>query len=1013
MSRSGIALAIAVSALTLAPAAARAGEVASPLAPVPPPQGAGRPAHTPPTAAVALNPADARAYLLRARAHAERAWARGSRPDADRAKADAARALELDASLAGAHAALGLAHSLLCDHERGKGCCDRAAADPAAPAFVLRYRGIVLRRSDDHARAIAEFTAAVARDPRDFWNYVERAEITRDRAKALVDADRAVELAPGVAAVYGSRSWLRLLHRDLDAAGADARKAVELAPNDPVGHIALANVHSDRREFAPALASANKAVELAPSSAGALAGRADCQLRRGQPDLALADCRLALRADPCHWYAHQVAARALEKKQESGRALAACDDALRLYPRSPDFFQLRGEGRSMRRDDAGAAADWKEALRLDPGHVATHLSVAGADLAAGRHEAALASLDRAVAADPDDSQALAQRAGCLERLGRQAEADKCFEAALRLDRVNPYFDRGWVRLVTGNDRAGFADLQRGIDAFPDDPDAYVYRASQYLFSPDESGKALADAERAVRLAPESSDAHFVLAQCRDAEEKTDLAIESLNRALAIDPSFVGARATRARLLMEKERFSEALDDCDDALALDPDDADALAARANLFAILYSQKKAAGGNPVGPTAVNGPRPAAAMPRAIATPNGIRIIGGDPAWLAGGEDASPAGEPTKPVVQYTPANGECVAVVDGNGVSVFEGRTGAIRCRVAGHAFGTSTLAVSPDGRRLATAGNDGCIHLWDVETGTERGRLTGHTVRPTSLAWSADGSRLVSCHWGSDQELHEWRVWHTASGREVSHLSEARCYFTATFLPTGELLTAEGSGTLIVRDPVTRKALWSGDAGGGVTALRVSADGKTVAITAASGPSLWDIEGQKLVRRWGVNHLTINSPTWVREGRRVVYAPQVGSVLRYRLPYAFEEAVADATRAARLRPEWDEPLVSRGLCHMATERYGHARADFTRAIELNGKNPNSYYFRALVYIDAGDDEKALKDLNAAIGLYEKDADALMERGLLLLRKGEYREAKRDLDRAIELDPELKSRLPPNE
>ncbi len=54
-----------------------------------------------------------------------------------------------------------------------------------------------------------------------------------------------------------------------------------------------------------------------------------------------------------------------------------------------------------------------------------------------------------------------------------------------------------------------------------------------------------------------------------------------------------------------------------------------------------------------------------------------------------------------------------------------------------------LALSPDGRTLATASRDHSIRLWDVDTGTERRRLEGHRGTVTSLAWSADSKRLAS------------------------------------------------------------------------------------------------------------------------------------------------------------------------------------------------------------------------------------------------------------------------------
>jgi RNA polymerase sigma factor (sigma-70 family) len=56
---------------------------------------------------------------------------------------------------------------------------------------------------------------------------------------------------------------------------------------------------------------------------------------------------------------------------------------------------------------------------------------------------------------------------------------------------------------------------------------------------------------------------------------------------------------------------------------------------------------------------------------------------------------------------------------------------------------TSMAISPNGRTLATAGWDPTIRLWDVATGKEHPRLEGHRGTVTSLAWSADGKTLVS------------------------------------------------------------------------------------------------------------------------------------------------------------------------------------------------------------------------------------------------------------------------------
>src|SRR5262249_2128502 len=77
-----------------------------------------------------------------------------------------------------------------------------------------------------------------------------------------------------------------------------------------------------------------------------------------------------------------------------------------------------------------------------------------------------------------------------------------------------------------------------------------------------------------------------------------------------------------------------------------------------------------------------------------------------------------------------------------------------------------LALSPDGKMLATGGSDGVIHLWEMATGKERRRLRGHEsgAAPgggffaqgvSALAFSGDGWALFSG--GGDTTALRWDV----------------------------------------------------------------------------------------------------------------------------------------------------------------------------------------------------------------------------------------------------------------
>jgi hypothetical protein len=54
-----------------------------------------------------------------------------------------------------------------------------------------------------------------------------------------------------------------------------------------------------------------------------------------------------------------------------------------------------------------------------------------------------------------------------------------------------------------------------------------------------------------------------------------------------------------------------------------------------------------------------------------------------------------------------------------------------------------LALSPNGRLLASGGADGIVHLWQTATGREIARLLGHDGWVRALCFAPDGKRIVS------------------------------------------------------------------------------------------------------------------------------------------------------------------------------------------------------------------------------------------------------------------------------
>jgi WD40 repeat protein len=66
---------------------------------------------------------------------------------------------------------------------------------------------------------------------------------------------------------------------------------------------------------------------------------------------------------------------------------------------------------------------------------------------------------------------------------------------------------------------------------------------------------------------------------------------------------------------------------------------------------------------------------------------------------------------------------------------------------GHARAVSSVAWSPDGKRIASGGDDSIVRIWDAATGHADLVYRGHTAPLLKVAWSPDGKEIASSDQG--------------------------------------------------------------------------------------------------------------------------------------------------------------------------------------------------------------------------------------------------------------------------
>jgi hypothetical protein len=170
------------------------------------------------------------------------------------------------------------------------------------------------------------------------------------------------------------------------------------------------------------------------------------------------------------------------------------------------------------------------------------------------------------------------------------------------------------------------------------------------------------------------------------------------------------------------------------------------------------------------------------------------------------------------------------------------------------------AFQPDGRRIATGGSDGRVHLWDAATGKKTATFPGHKGAVHTLAFAPDGATLVT----TDGTTLEW--WQVATGKKMrTHQAKPAHWFgAARFSPDGQLLFVGDNCAKLQKDRPTVVAL---DAATGeersrravaetIVSLTVAPDGRLVVLGLTAGAAAARFEAMEVASGNSLGRLQI-------------------------------------------------------------------------------------------------------------------------------------------------------------
>jgi WD40 repeat protein/DNA-binding SARP family transcriptional activator len=236
----------------------------------------------------------------------------------------------------------------------------------------------------------------------------------------------------------------------------------------------------------------------------------------------------------------------------------------------------------------------------------------------------------------------------------------------------------------------------------------------------------------------------------------------------------------------------------------------------------------------------------------------------------------------------AAGEVFGRSGDNDIRIWDRSSGKVRLTLAGHEELIWDIALSPDGRLLASGSRDGTLRIWDLVEGRGRVLYRAHPQGVRTVAFSPDGT---SCLIGlskeqCDEPTYDLRQVDLTDGSVLRRFAgHHEAVLNAVFCPAGDrVLSSSLDGSIVLWDVATGSHIHRlAQRAAHTFCLVFSPDGHLAATAGNEGDILvWEVASGRLLRRLSSHRSPVTGLVFRSGGQELVSVDITEGLRRWRL-----------------------------------------------------------------------------------------------------------------------------------